>query len=48
MSDTAQIIGTIFMILLMLLALYGIQVKKEFGKPLWCMVAALILGVMLF
>ena len=48
MSDTVQIVGLIFMFLLMLLALYGIQIKKEIGKPLWCMVAAIILGVMLF
>jgi hypothetical protein len=48
MSETAQIIGIALIFIFMMLAMYGLEIKKELGKSIWCMFVALILGVMLF
>ncbi|WES36036.1 hypothetical protein P0092_09260 [Ruminiclostridium papyrosolvens DSM 2782] len=49
MSDTLQIIGIGLMMLFMLIAgLYAYGQKIKWLRALWCMMTALILGVILF
>jgi len=48
MTDTAQIVGNALILLFMLLAIYGIECKKELGKSIWLMVNALLVGMVIF
>lgn len=48
MSDTAQIVGTSIIVFLMLIALYGVEHRKESNKPFWIMCVALLIGMVIF
>jgi hypothetical protein len=49
MSDTVQIVGATSMFFFMYFAfLYTFKLKNQILRCVWCMVAALILGEVLF